>query len=203
MPELFAEIRAAAARPNVLKEVAFDPALGFQTEVTSNGAGWRHKWLAPPERDWEAVTQTAMRHIGRVSGVAIRIAQFLALQCGGVIAQSTSPAAMSREGAMPRGRLQGTVRTDTLWAQSLGIRKALTVYLPPSYEKSTSRRYPVLFYLHGYTGNERNWVEQGALARMPDRHLDAIQSQRRSRERRLWISPQRTQRDTEKRKSFT
>jgi S-formylglutathione hydrolase FrmB len=66
------------------------------------------------------------------------------------------------------GTAQGTVRTDTLWAQSLGIRKALTVYLPPSYGKSPSRRYPVLVYLHGYSGNERNWVEQGALARTLD-----------------------------------
>ena len=68
----------------------------------------------------------------------------------------------------PRTTLKGTVRTDTLWAQSLGIKKALTVYLPPSYEKSTARRYPVLLYLHGLGGNERNWVEQGALGRTLD-----------------------------------
>jgi len=62
--------------------------------------------------------------------------------------------------AQPRA---GTIRTDTLWAQSLGVRKAVTVYLPPSYAASPSRRYPVLFYLHGLTGNERNWAEQGGL----------------------------------------
>lgn len=58
----------------------------------------------------------------------------------------------------------GTVRTDTMWAQSLGIRKSLVVYLPPSYSSSPTRRYPVLVYLHGLTGNERNWIEQGRLA---------------------------------------
>lgn len=57
----------------------------------------------------------------------------------------------------------GSLRTDTLWAQSLGVRKALVVYLPPSYASSPARRYPVLVYLHGLTGNERNWSEQGAL----------------------------------------
>jgi S-formylglutathione hydrolase FrmB len=62
----------------------------------------------------------------------------------------------------------GSVRTDTLWAQALGVKKALTVYLPPSYHRSTSRRYPVLYYLHGKTGNERNWVDAGALHRTMD-----------------------------------
>jgi S-formylglutathione hydrolase FrmB len=61
----------------------------------------------------------------------------------------------------------GTVRTDTLWAQSLGLRKALTVYLPPSYGTGT-RRYPLLVYLHGLGGNERNWVDNGQLARSMD-----------------------------------
>jgi S-formylglutathione hydrolase FrmB len=62
----------------------------------------------------------------------------------------------------------GVLRTDTLWAQSLGIRKALTVYLPPSYARSPARRYPVLYYLHGLSGNERHWTEQGALVRTLD-----------------------------------
>ncbi|MBP6774881.1 MAG: hypothetical protein KA154_17970 [Gemmatimonadaceae bacterium] len=68
------------------------------------------------------------------------------------------------------GRARGTVHTDTLWAQSLGIRKALTVYLPPSYATSPNRRYPVLVYLHGLGGNERNWVDAGKL----DRTLDSL-----------------------------
>jgi S-formylglutathione hydrolase FrmB len=65
---------------------------------------------------------------------------------------------------------RGTVRTDTLWAQSLGVRKSLTVYLPPSYQGSSSRRYPVLVYLHGLGGSERNWVDNGRL----DRTLDSL-----------------------------
>jgi putative tributyrin esterase len=85
----------------------------------------------------------------------------------GVAAQRTEGSTASTPRRTP-GTVRGTVRTDTLWAQSLGIRKALTVYLPPSYARSPSRRYPVLFYLHGYTGNERNWVEQGALTRTLD-----------------------------------
>ncbi|MBL0940750.1 MAG: hypothetical protein IBJ03_17790 [Gemmatimonadaceae bacterium] len=59
---------------------------------------------------------------------------------------------------------RGTVRTDTLWAAALGTRKAVTVYLPPSYTTATAKRFPVLYYLHGLWGNERNWVDNGALA---------------------------------------
>ena len=64
----------------------------------------------------------------------------------------------------------GTVRTDTFWAQSLGTTKALTVYLPPSYSASPNRRYPVLVYLHGLRGNERNWVDVGRI----DKVLDSL-----------------------------
>lgn len=65
---------------------------------------------------------------------------------------------------------RGTLQTDTLWSQSLGLRKALTVYLPPSYTTATARRYPVLVYLHGLHGNERNWVDAGRI----DRTLDSV-----------------------------
>ncbi|MGC2109107.1 MAG: alpha/beta fold hydrolase [Candidatus Korobacteraceae bacterium] len=33
----------------------------------------------------------------------------------------------------------------------------VSIYLPPEYESGT-RRYPVLYLLHGYTGNERAWL---------------------------------------------
>lgn len=35
--------------------------------------------------------------------------------------------------------------------------RAVAIYLPPNYEKSTER-YPVLYLLHGYTGDERGWM---------------------------------------------
>ena len=59
----------------------------------------------------------------------------------------------------------GTVRTDSLWSSALGVSKHYLVYLPPSYAADTSRRYPVAYYLHGYSGDETNWVKLG--------HLDA------------------------------
>ena len=62
----------------------------------------------------------------------------------------------------------GTVRTDTVWSQSLGAYKALVVYLPPSYNAAARTRYPLLVYLHGRTGSERNWVDAGRLNQTMD-----------------------------------
>lgn len=57
----------------------------------------------------------------------------------------------------------GRVVSDTLWSQALGTWKAMLVYLPPSYSVDEKRRFPVVYYLHGLNGNERNWTELGKL----------------------------------------
>lgn len=83
------------------------------------------------------------------------------------LALVTATTGLRSHAAAPTARvgraLAGTVRTDTLWSQSLGIRKAVRIYLPPSYEGNTQKKYPVLFYLHGLTGDERNWTDVGRL----------------------------------------
>ena len=68
----------------------------------------------------------------------------------------------------PGDSAQGTVLTDTLWSQSLGITKEYQVYLPPSYGSEPARRYPVAYYLHGATGDESNWVALGHIDRVMD-----------------------------------
>jgi len=65
---------------------------------------------------------------------------------------------------------RGAVRVDSLWSQSLGARKQFAVYLPASYERERTRRYPVAYYLHGLWGDEWNWVRQGRL----DATLDSL-----------------------------
>jgi putative tributyrin esterase len=58
----------------------------------------------------------------------------------------------------------GSVVADTFWSQSLGIRKRVMVWLPPSYSSQPARRYPVAYYLHGAFGDETNWLTQGRIA---------------------------------------
>ena len=56
----------------------------------------------------------------------------------------------------------GRVVTDSLWSYALGTYKKVQVYLPPSYDRS-SARYPVAYYLHGWSGDETNWVKAGRI----------------------------------------
>lgn len=44
--------------------------------------------------------------------------------------------------------------------------RAVSVYLPPDYDAGT-RRYPVVYLLHGYTGTERGWMNP-AYVGLPD-----------------------------------
>jgi S-formylglutathione hydrolase FrmB len=73
-------------------------------------------------------------------------------------------------GAPPADTARGTVRPDTIWSGALGVPKRLLVYLPPSYDRDRSRRYPVAYYLHGAWGAEDDWVTLGRI----DRTLDSL-----------------------------
>jgi S-formylglutathione hydrolase FrmB len=55
-------------------------------------------------------------------------------------------------------RAQGEVRTlvDSLYAKSLGRTKRFAVILPSGYDQT--KKYPVLYLLHGYGGNYQQWM---------------------------------------------
>ena len=78
--------------------------------------------------------------------------------------------AQAASSVVPLPRPAGRVAADSFWSQALGIRKQFVVYLPPSYETNTARRYPVAYYLHGMWGDEWNWVRSGGI----DRTLDSL-----------------------------
>ncbi len=52
----------------------------------------------------------------------------------------------------------------------LGRDVAYAVYLPPDYAAST-RRYPVVYLLHGYTDDESGWVQFGEIGPAADRAI--------------------------------
>jgi S-formylglutathione hydrolase FrmB len=86
----------------------------------------------------------------------------------GHVTASTAVAARSPDARL--GVARGAVRQDTLWSQALGIRKHVVVWLPPSYDREPSRRYPVAYYLHGLYGAESDWIRLGRL----DATLDSL-----------------------------
>ncbi len=63
---------------------------------------------------------------------------------------------------------QGSVRIENFFSPALGVRKHFVVYLPPSYATSPGRRYPVIYYLHGVTGQESDWVAMGDIDLIAD-----------------------------------
>jgi S-formylglutathione hydrolase FrmB len=54
----------------------------------------------------------------------------------------------------------GTIVTDNLKSEILKREMGYSVYLPPSYNHSV-RNYPVMYLLHGMTGDHTDWVVKG------------------------------------------
>lgn len=92
------------------------------------------------------------------------LASVLVSTATGAQAPSVTPASDSGTLHAPRS----TLRVRSFFSPSLGTRKQLVVYLPPSYATRETKRYPVLYYLHGMWGDERNWSEQGRLGLVMD-----------------------------------
>jgi len=75
---------------------------------------------------------------------------------------SGAPADQAIAGAS--GRLvQGKVVSPALNGNLLGdpAEQPVAVYLPPSYQTDPSKRFPVVYLLHGYTGKIQQWTENG------------------------------------------
>jgi S-formylglutathione hydrolase FrmB len=62
----------------------------------------------------------------------------------------------------------GVTRVDTIQSPSLrknligdASERPVTVYLPPGYSKTRTKRYPVIYLLHGFDGDHRQFVRGG------------------------------------------
>ena len=64
---------------------------------------------------------------------------------------------------------RGSVQHIKVASAALGGRSQdVYVYLPPSYGRDTTRRYPVAYYLHGLSGSETDWLSRGAIDAVAD-----------------------------------
>ncbi len=66
---------------------------------------------------------------------------------------------------------RGTVSYKWYDSNILGINRRLTVYTPYGYEKS-SKKYPVLYLLHGAGGDEEAWSSMGRAAQILDNLIE-------------------------------
>ncbi|MDE6497732.1 MAG: esterase family protein [Muribaculaceae bacterium] len=74
--------------------------------------------------------------------------------------------AKSRTGGV---RGASAVETDTLHSTVLGAPREFTVYLPAGYDTDTTRSYPVLYLLHGFSDTNQSWFHNAPLATVADR----------------------------------
>lgn len=86
---------------------------------------------------------------------------------GGVVAFAlVAMAAAPRGATLAQTAAAGRVVTFTLHAPSLEgnaihdrTDREITVYLPPAYDRDATRRYPVLYLLHGTTSHPSEWLD--------------------------------------------
>lgn len=79
-----------------------------------------------------------------------------------ILTTACSSAVVSRAPASPNALATGgNVLEASFFSEALGVQKHVLVYLPPSYDRDTTRRYPVVYYLHGLSGAEADWIAKG------------------------------------------
>lgn len=81
---------------------------------------------------------------------------------------------------------QGTVVFETVYSKSLegnylgdSPDRAVAIYLPPDYEENVQKHYPVIYLLHGYTLDERDWLKDGRLGMDIKLILDGLIGQKK------------------------
>jgi hypothetical protein len=89
--------------------------------------------------------QSALRNMLGVSFVFLILLAFV-----------SCPSAFAQEGRLVREKVHGPALEKTVTGESAD--RTVSVYLPPSYDASPRRRYPVVYLLHGITDTDGTWI---------------------------------------------
>jgi S-formylglutathione hydrolase len=103
---------------------------------------------------------------------SLRARRTVSLVVALAVAHGGSLAAQAPAAAPDRGRIeQLSIHSPSLEGNLLGdpADQSLAVYLPPGYGRDPSRRYPVLYLLHGIGGNFTDWTEDWEIGSILDR----------------------------------
>ena len=79
---------------------------------------------------------------------------------------STTTSLMTVPGATPafydvQNVPHGEIRTVLYSSRSNNVVRELNVYVPPGYDETPTRRYPVLYLLHGFANDHHSWHRYG------------------------------------------
>jgi S-formylglutathione hydrolase len=73
-----------------------------------------------------------------------------------VLMCACAPFVLAQEGRLVREKVHGTSLEKTVTGESAD--RTVSVYLPPSYDTSPNKRYPVVYLLHGITDTDEEWI---------------------------------------------
>ena len=62
----------------------------------------------------------------------------------------------------------GQIRSIDYWSDINGMERHINVYVPAEYEKNPTKKYPVLYLVHGWGEDENGWSIQGHMANIMD-----------------------------------
>ena len=82
--------------------------------------------------------------------------------CGGKVVARADDQVTNTDATQPASR----VVVDSYSSQAMAEERTFIVYLPPSYDGTTDRRFPVLYLLHGDDGGVDSWRSLGIQAKM-------------------------------------
>lgn len=63
---------------------------------------------------------------------------------------------------------QAKVVTDSIKSTILGATVKVNIYLPAEFDSNTTKKYPVVYLLHGFTDTYSAWVDKGHLDQVAD-----------------------------------
>ena len=102
-----------------------------------------------------------------MSSLRVLLATAFALQAAAAFAQQP----VAPKGTLERITVHGRALEGNLEGDSPD--RPVVVYLPPSYATDSTRRYPVLYFLHGYTATAEAYVKSLAIPDSIDRAVAA------------------------------
>jgi enterochelin esterase-like enzyme len=81
-----------------------------------------------------------------------------------IFSQLNIMCAQTRDIKSAKGKVQEELRYKS---DILGYQVHYSVYLPPDYA-NPEKHYPVLYLLHGFTGDHKSWIKQGEINKIMD-----------------------------------
>ena len=109
-----------------------------------------------------------MKRIFFILGIALSVAWNTSAQRATLVPQEITSEAHDKCITYNDKADHGSIVYTWYYSKALGANRRMAVYLPPSYFKSNSNYYPVLYLLHGTFGDETDWFEKGHAAQIID-----------------------------------